>query len=69
MTKGRLKRILRDHGVPFKEVNGRVLADCFLVVGPQGIWKSEDVTDWSPKKLYVWLGYEFDDEFDDELDD
>lgn len=60
MTINKLKHILDLHGVPFKEKNGRVLADS-MIAGTQIFERMEDVTDWSPRKLRVWLGYGFGD--------
>lgn len=53
-----IQRILDDHGVSFRIVGGRIIADHMLSL-PEGVempWV--DVTDWSRAKMGGWLGYD-----------
>ena len=56
MTTEHIKQILKNHSVPYYELNGNVYADS--MIGGTGIFeKVENVTAWSRKELYNWLGY------------
>ena len=58
MTKERIAKILDDHGIPWYICDDRIKADSMIS------WTAtfefvEDVTDWSRRDLYDWLGYDF----------
>ncbi len=51
-----IEKILKAHSVPYYEKNGRIFADSMLA-GTEIFEEVEDVTGFSKKKLYEWLGY------------
>jgi hypothetical protein len=56
MTPAQIKQILKDHSVPYYELNGNIYADSGI--GGTGIFEEvENVTTWSRKELFDWLGY------------
>lgn len=57
MTKyERIQRILENHNVPFYTWHGRIIADA-MSAGVPVFDETVDVTDWSIRELYEWLGY------------
>ena len=56
MTTEKITAILKAHSVPYFEKDGRIYADSMEAF--TAIFENvEDVTDWTAKKLYSWLGY------------
>ena len=56
MTITKIARLLTNHGVPYKIVGERILADS-MIGGTELFEITEDVTGWSLRKLLDWLGY------------
>lgn len=56
MTITKIARLLANHGVPYKIAGERILADS-MIAGTGLFEITEDVTDWSLRKLLDWLGY------------
>lgn len=56
MTIAKIARLLTNHGVPYKIVGERILVDS-MIGGTELFEITEDVTDWSLRKLLDWLGY------------
>lgn len=56
MTNAQIKQILKNHSVPFYELNGNVYADS--MIGGTGRFEIvHNVTTWSRTELFNWLGY------------
>lgn len=51
-----IRKILELHSIPCYEQNGRVYADTMLS-GSEIFEEVEDLTGWTRKQLYDWLGY------------
>lgn len=56
MTIKSITAILKQHGVPFYEQNGRIYADS-MISGTETFEEVEDVTEWTFGELLGWLGY------------
>ena len=56
MTAKRIAKILEQLSVPFYEQNGRIYADSMLS-GTKLFEEIIDVTEWTRKELFDWLGY------------
>jgi hypothetical protein len=56
MIPEKIKKILRDHGVPYYEENGEIFADS-MISGTKHFEQTENVTHWSYSELMSWLGY------------
>jgi hypothetical protein len=57
MNKKQLKRILQQHGIGYRVVNRRIIAqDQYSHQGKAG-YADVDVTDFSLGQLGEWLGY------------
>ena len=56
MTIKEIKKILDNHGVPNYTVGDKIFADS-MISTTEKFEVVEDVTKWSRKKLYIWLGY------------
>lgn len=56
MTIKEIKKILDNHGVPNYTDGDKIFADS-MISTIKKFEVVEDVTKWSRKKLYVWLGY------------
>ena len=56
MSIEKISKILNQHSVPFKILNGRIYADS-MQAGTKLFEAVEDLTDSSPENLYEWLGY------------
>ena len=57
MTNRTLANILKDHGINYEIINGRVIAeDHYTINGVPGM-DTIDVTDMSKRQLLDWLGY------------
>lgn len=50
------RKILNMHGIPYFEKNNNIYADT-MEAGTKKFEKCANVTEWSIKKLYEWLGY------------
>lgn len=55
MTNAMISRILDMHYIPHYEENGKIFADTMEV--SEKFAQVEDVTGWSKRKLFDWLGY------------
>ena len=54
----RVARLLKAHSVPIQTEAGRLLArDVVFTLTGQDISAWVDVTEWSARALYQWLGY------------
>lgn len=51
-----IKGILISHSIPFYEKNGEIFADSMLA-HTEMFQYVENVSRWSKRELYVWLGY------------
>lgn len=56
MSIEKISKILNQHSVPFKILNGRIYADS-MQAGTKLFEAVEDLTDSSPENLFEWLGY------------
>lgn len=56
MTEKQITTILKQHSVPYKIENGHILADTMQAFTPV-FYETVDVTSWTEKKLFAWLGY------------
>lgn len=57
MTNRTLANILKDHGINYEIINGRVIAeDHYTINGVPGM-DTLDVTDMNKRQLLDWLGY------------
>ena len=56
MSKEKICRILEQHSIPYKIVNGRILADS-MISGTETFEEVKDVTDITFQDLLGWLGY------------
>ena len=57
MRKETIIKILDLHSVPHYERDGEIYADS--AIGGTALFQEvENVTDWSKRKLYDWLGYD-----------
>lgn len=56
MIIAKIAEILTDHGVMYYTENGRIFADS-MIAGTNVFEKVEDCTDWTPARLYNWLGW------------
>ena len=56
MTEKQITTILKQHSIPYMIQNGRILADSMQAFTPL-FSETVDVTGWTVKKLYSWLGY------------
>lgn len=56
MTQKQIIRILKQHSVPYIIQNDRILADSMQAFTPL-FSETVDVTSWTAKQLYSWLGY------------
>lgn len=56
MKKETIKKILKLHYIPYILEGDRILADS-MIGGKKLFEVTEDVTDWTKKELYDWLGY------------
>ncbi len=53
MSNNDIKRVLDAHSVPYYEHGEHLFADCMNCDNDDYI----EVTSWSKRKLYAWLGY------------
>ena len=56
MTEKEITTILKQHSVPYTIQDGRILADSMQAFTPV-FYETVDVTNWTAKKLFNWLGY------------
>jgi hypothetical protein len=56
MTPAQIKQILKNHSVPYYELNGNIYADS-MIGGTARFEIVHNVTTWSRKELFDWLGY------------
>lgn len=56
MTLKHIENILKSHNVPYYIENGCIYADS-MVSDTDVFEHVENVTNWTKKKLYSWLGY------------
>lgn len=49
-------KVLKNHSVPYKMENGRLIVDS-MIAFTKAFEETEDITDWSKSQLYMWLGY------------
>lgn len=56
MTNEKIKKILDLHSVPNYIENGNIFADSMLS-GTKKFEEVENMTGWTRKQLYDWLGY------------
>lgn len=56
MTEKQITTILKQHSVPYLIQDGRILADSMQAFTPV-FSETVDVTNWTVKKLFSWLGY------------
>lgn len=56
MKNEKIKRILELHNIPYYEKNDEVFADS-MIAYTESFQEVENVTGWSKKQLYNWLGY------------
>lgn len=52
----RIQKILDNHSVPYYVWRGRIYADA-MTAGVPVFDEVIDVTDWTIRELYEWLGY------------
>ena len=58
MTIKEIKKILDNHGVPNYTTGDKIFADSMISTTKKfEVVEDVDVTKWSRKKLYIWLGY------------
>ena len=57
MSINAIKNILTLHGINYSEENNRIIAEENYTFEGNLYTDLVDVTDWSRKKLIVWLGY------------
>lgn len=51
-----IETILKAHSVPYYIKNNQIYADS-MISGTKLFDCTENVTNWTKKQLYVWLGY------------
>ena len=56
MTEKQITTILKQHSVPYMIQNGRIVADSMIAYTPL-FSETVDVTSWTAKQLFNWLGY------------
>lgn len=56
MSNEKIKKILKEHSIPFLEKDGRIYADSMLA-GTKVYEICEDLTGYTNDQLYCWLGY------------
>lgn len=56
MCNEKIIRILELHHIPYYEKNGEVFADS-MIAYTELFQEVENVTGWSKRQLYDWLGY------------
>lgn len=56
MTEKQITTTLRRHSVPYLIQNGHILADS-MEAGKDLFSSTVDVTMWTAKQLFAWLGY------------
>ena len=49
-------KVLKDHGVPYKMENEKLIVDS-MIAFTKTFEQTEDATNWSKNKLYGWLGH------------
>lgn len=56
MTIKQIENILKQHSVPYYIENGCTYVDS-MISNTEVFERVENVTRWSKRKLYTWLGY------------
>lgn len=56
MTTDTIIRILNLHSIPYQVCGDHILVDS-MIAGTTLFERTEDVTDWTRRQLYSWLGY------------
>lgn len=56
MTLKQIESILKEHSVPYYIENDHIYADS-MIADTEIFDSVENVTEWTKKKLYTWLGY------------
>ena len=56
MSNEKIKKILKEHSIPFLKKEGRIYADSMLA-GTKVYEICEDLTGYTNDQLYCWLGY------------